>query len=411
MGKISFDLNQFLQAVSFAIDFVEMDILQASRNHSKRVAYIALCLAENLGLSEAERSDIIVFSIMHDSGLCEESLLSNQDFRKLRQLRRMETFSQHCEFGEKNIAAYPLRSKASNIIKYHHENWDGSGFFGLAGKQIPLLAQIIGMADFVDNLFHFETGERQKIAKYLKYMSGKRFSPQIVEAYFQVSAHTRFWLDLKNEFIGYALQRKTIPNQQLLSWSEIYQIIEVFTTIIDSKSHFTGRHSKQIVAKTILACDYYQIEGDERIKLKIAAALHDLGKLAMPDKILEKASDLDRSEMRHMKTHTYYTKLALSLVDHFAGIKEWAGNHHEKLNGMGYPEGLKADQLSFKSRLLSCVDLYQALTEDRPYRPKMSPQKAFDIMQKMVKNGYIDQDIVENFIADLVQKDGADSPK
>lgn len=399
--KVRFDINQFLNAISFAIDFVEMDILGASANHSKRVAYISLRIAEELGLSKAERSDIVAYSIMHDNGLCEETLHTDIQFQKMKQLSRMEGLKEHCEFGERNIVNYPLQSENTNIIKYHHENWDGSGFFHLEKDEIPLLAQIIGMADFTDNLFHYENGETAKIRSYIEKYKGIKFSPQVVNAFLAVSKHPMFWLDLKNEYLPFALKRHYVQNFQELSWEEIFDLTKVFIKIIDSKSRFTGRHSTGIVEKIETACIFFNITDEEKTKMKIAASLHDLGKLATSPKILEKPGTLDKKEMQTMKSHTYFTKLALAQIDHFEEIKEWAANHHEKLNGKGYPEGLTAKQLTFNCRLMACIDIYQALTEDRPYRQGLSFDETYSIMQVMVENGSIDKYIVDEFIPEL----------
>ncbi len=406
MERINFDINQFLQAVSFAIDFVEIDVLGATENHSRRVAYISLRIAEKLGLSKEERSDIVAFSIMHDNGLCEESLHTEVEYKKMKQLQRMEGLKEHCTFGERNIKDYPLLSGNKNIVKYHHENWNGTGFFGLKEDEIPLLAQIIGLADFVDNVYHFETGKHEEIKNYIKKNKGIRFAPQVVDAFLEVSSFPKFWLDLKNETIWLALKRHVVPNMQKLSWQEIFEITKVFTSIIDSKSRFTGRHSTGIIEKTEIACDYYQIKDDEKTKMLIAASLHDLGKLAISGSILEKPSKLNFEEIDKMKSHTYYTKLALSQVDNFYEIKEWSANHHEKLNGNGYPEGLNSENLIFNCRLMACIDIFQALTEDRPYRDGLDFEKTFSIMNRMVNEGYIDKDIVENFIPFLAEKIG-----
>ncbi len=398
METINFDINQFLQAVSFAIDFVEIDVLGASINHSRRVAYISLRIAEALGLSDYEKSDIVAFSIMHDNGLCEESLVTEVKFKEMNQLQRMEGLKEHCLYGERNIRSYHLLSGNKNIIKYHHENWNGSGFFGLQGNEIPLLAQIIGLADFVDNIYHFEVGKHDLILDFVKKNKGIRFAPDIVDAFLKVSSFPKFWLDLRNETIWQALKNIVIPNIHPMTWEEIFETTKIFTTIIDSKSSFTGKHSSGIVKKTKIACDFYGFSNEEGIKMQIAASLHDLGKLAIPSEILDKPGKLTSKEIEIMKSHSYYTKFALKQVDHFEDIKEWAANHHETLNGTGYPEGLTAKDLGFNSRLLACIDIFQALTEDRPYRKGLKFRETFKIMKEMADNGFIDKSIVCDFI-------------
>ncbi|MDD3051220.1 MAG: HD domain-containing protein [Candidatus Cloacimonetes bacterium] len=405
MQTITFDLNQFLKAVSFALDFVEIDILGASANHSRRVAYISNRIAETMKLPTSEQADITAFAIMHDNGLAEEVVNSQLKFDKLPQLKRMEGFRVHCEFGENNIRDYPFMTNLTGIVKYHHENYDGSGFFGLRGDDIPLLAQIIGLADFTDNYLHFERGNKLTIDDFIKKNIGKRFSPQVAEAYLEVSNTVKFWLDLQNEHIHLALDRHSIKNSIETNWEKIFSITKVFSSIVDSKSKFTFRHTKGIIEKAEVAADFYGKGEEEKIKLMIAASLHDLGKLAISTSILEKNGPLDQKEFNSMKTHTYYTKYALSQISNFEDIREWAANHHEKLNGKGYPESLTADALDFNSRLIACIDIYQALAEDRPYRKGMSFDNILQIMEKMADDYSIDKDIVTELIPFFIKNE------
>lgn len=405
MERINFDVNQFLESVSFALDFVEQDILGASVNHSRRVAYISLRIAEKLNLTEAEKSDITAYSIMHDNGLSEESLVTDKNFEKMERLKRIETFKAHCSIGENNIKHYPFLSKHKNIIKYHHENYDGSGFYNLKKEQIPILAQIISLADFIDNVYHFEKKDSKKtIIEYIKKHKQKRYSTNLADSFLEISSHTKFWLDLRNESISYAIGEYIVPNNQHLTWKEILDITKVFSAIVDSKSKFTARHTSGLMEKAALAADYYKFSQENKIKFIIAASLHDLGKLAISRSILEKNDKLNSREIEIMRTHTYYTKFALKRVEHFKDIKEWAANHHERLNGKGYPEGLEASELDFNSRLMACLDIYQALTEDRPYRDGLPLKKVLNIMNKMAEHKAIDKDIFREIVPYLDKK-------
>lgn len=123
--------------------------------------------------------------------------------------------------------------------------------------------------------------------------------------------------------------------------------------------------------------------------MKIAGLLHDIGKLAIPLNILDKNGPLTSQEFGIIKSHAYYTKIILDKIEDIPNISEWASNHHEKLNGQGYPRGLKADELSEESRIMAVCDIYQALTEDRPYRKGLNINNAFNIMDEMVSGGFI----------------------
>jgi HD-GYP domain-containing protein (c-di-GMP phosphodiesterase class II) len=118
--------------------------------------------------------------------------------------------------------------------------------------------------------------------------------------------------------------------------------------------------------------------------LRRAALLHDIGKLSVSNMILDKPGHLDDNEFRLVKRHAALTREILSRMPSLDEISVIAGEHHEKLDGTGYPFGLKAQQLSLESRLIAVADVYGALSEDRPYRPRLDPEEIFRIMKKDV---------------------------
>jgi HD-GYP domain-containing protein (c-di-GMP phosphodiesterase class II) len=117
-----------------------------------------------------------------------------------------------------------------------------------------------------------------------------------------------------------------------ISFEEIRKITDVFSKIIDSKSEFTKRHSSELSDKVAIMADYYKMNIDEKMKLIIAADLHDIGKLAVPNNILDSPNKLTNEEFGVIKKHSYFTRLALQELKGFEDITEWASNHHEKLN-------------------------------------------------------------------------------
>lgn len=181
-----------------------------------------------------------------------------------------------------------------------------------------------------------------------------------------------------------------------VSFNEIKNVTSMFTNIIDSKSSFTIKHSRGLAKKIEVMADYYEKNNLEKTKLIIAASLHDIGKLTIPKEILNKPGKLVDKEYQIIRRHPYYTRIFLESIKGFEEITEWASNHHEKLDGSGYPRGLTGDKLDFNSRLMSCLDIYQALTENRPYRERFSHQKSIKILREMGEEGLIDKDIVED---------------
>lgn len=394
-----FNLNEFLMSLSFALDFVEIDILGATSNHGKRTAYISLRIAKELGLDSKTLYDIVALAILHDNGVSEKSLHDKLSIGNFLNIRKVENIKEHCTIGESNISQYPFLTNVKNVIKYHHENYDGTGFFNLKGNEIPLLAQIIHISDGIERNFDLKNNNyhmQSKILNFVNTQKDKMFSPQIVNTFLKIAKDNIFWLDLKNNNISDALKSNTPQYSMELSIEEVRKITGVFSKIIDSKSKYTQRHSSDLSHKTSLMVDYYNMDHEEKVKLMIAADLHDIGKLAIPNSILDSPQKLTNEEFETVKKHPYLTRVALQEIRGFEDITEWASNHHEKLNGQGYPFGKTAKDLDFNSRLMSCLDIYEALTEERPYRRTLSHLEAMAILNSMKNEGFIDVGITND---------------
>lgn len=397
-----FNLNEFLMSVSFALDFVEIDLLGLPTNHGKRVAYMALKMAEKFGMSEKEKYDIVSLGILHDNGVSER-ILRELSFIKSQDIRAYtEGAKSHCIVGEENIKDYPFMTNVTNILKYHHERYDGGGFFGLKGEEIPVMSQVIFLADRVEIEFAqrgLAIENKKEVLDYINREKGTSFSPEIVNGFTKVCQDEEFWQGLKDDNITSSL-RNSIPVFTVeLTLSQLHTVTKVFSKIIDSKSKFTLSHSEGLSNKVEIMAGYYDMEQDEKMKLAIAADLHDIGKLAVSNNILDKPGKLNVEEFSAIKKHAYYTRLALEQIEGFEDITEWAANHHEKLNGTGYPLAKTAEELDFNSRLLGCLDIYQALIEERPYRSSLTHEEAMGILIEMKEHGLIDGRIVEDINA------------
>ncbi len=395
-----FSLNEFLMAVSFTLDFIEIDVLGVTTNHGKRTAYISLKIAEELGLSSKQLHDIVALAILHDNGVSEKSLhdkfLSSDSIN----VKSIERVKEHCIIGEENSRQYPFLTNVNNVIKYHHEKYDGTGFFNLKGEEIPLMSQIIYMADVIEVNFELENNdynEQRKVLEFIGKEKNKMFSSDVVNAFWSIAGeNNEFWENLKDECIENALENDTPQYSMEVPLNEIRKITGVLSKIIDSKSRYTQRHSHDLSNKVEIMVNYYNMSDEEKVKMIIAADLHDIGKLAVSNDILDSPRKLTNEEFEIVKKHPYYTRLALQEIKGFEEITEWASNHHEKLNGKGYPFGKTAKDLDFNSRLLACLDIYEALTEERPYRRSLTHKEAMEILRNMADDGLIDSKIIKD---------------
>lgn len=304
----------------------------------------------------------------------------------------------HCKMGEDNIRLLPLCHKVAGNILYHHENSNGTGPFHKTADETPLTAQIIHLADTLDATMNFHDVTEDKIVKTNEFVSdnkGRLFSPYIVSLYSKY-LDTPFFLRIKNEETVDLLHTLIPSKSHDYSRDEIKRICNFFAKIIDYKSSFTCSHSMGIASKAETMGKYYNYSEENLTKIYMAGALHDVGKLVISSDISEKPGKLTSTEYVEMKNHAYFTYKILSGVKGLEDVTMWASLHHEKLNGKGYPFGKTAKDLNQPERLMACVDIYQALTEARPYKEGYSHKKSIAIMREMASNGFIDSSIVED---------------
>lgn len=403
------DLNDLIYALSYALDKVEYELLGIETGHGRRVACLCQYMAEYAGIRGEELRDYIGCCVLHDNALTEFIYEEMENFKHIkdesgRQLSEVINISfvdhdsDHSKIGERNIHLVPFRTNVDNIILYHHENADGSGPMGKTADEMGLKAQILHLADEIDihyNLSDLTESEFNKLSQWVQSQSGKMFSEKAVQLFHDAVTYEKISY-LKNKGAFSSLKRELGTVTSDYSDEEIHSFAGMFARIIDYKSSFTKTHSVSVADKAEQMANYYGFDREKTIRFYLAGALHDIGKLLVSNDILEKPGKLTADEFDAMKDHASATRYVLRLVKGIPDIVKWAANHHEKLNGKGYPRGLTAEELGFEERLMACVDIYQALTEKRPYKDGFSHEKAIAIMQDMVEKGELDGTIVQD---------------
>ncbi len=174
------------------------------------------------------------------------------------------------------------------------------------------------------------------------------------------------------------------------------EIILELLAELERKSAFTAQHSMKVatVARILAKSLHLDIVALERISL--AALLHDVGKLVIPIRILNKKKALSDAERRCIQTHAVFTDVILSAFPIFDAIRGIATLHHEHLNGTGYPFGYGGSDLSMETRIITVSDIFVALTEDRPYRPGVTQSAALHKLQMLASEDIVDRRLVES---------------
>ena len=371
------NIRSLIEGLSYALDVAEKSYL----SHSKHVAYISVMIAEDLKLPIEQQEDLYYAALLHDIGASNTYLIE-----------------EHCIIGRDIILKLPIKNVLADYVYYHHEYFNGTGPFKLKDDEIPLLSQIICIANLFEKSFGNAKELNLDIINEMKRwfnINQELFNPIVLSAFNKLMEKEYILLDyFSNEFNNVLFRRIDVQGYNL-DINGVIVFAQAFSEIIDMRSKFTYEHSlgiAKLVDKITPQLGYdYEIQN----KMHIAALLHDIGKLAISNDIIDKEGKLDERERNEMNKHTYYTRWILEQIEGFEDITKYASNHHEKLNGNGYPFHLYKEQIGELDRVMTICDIYQSLTEDRPYRNKMPIDKAWSIIDEMVNNNELDGNLVD----------------
>jgi HD-GYP domain-containing protein (c-di-GMP phosphodiesterase class II) len=176
-----------------------------------------------------------------------------------------------------------------------------------------------------------------------------------------------------------------------------YETSQALAETIEKRDPYTGGHTQRVMQYSIAIGRSMGLPEKEMERLKLAAILHDIGKIGIRDNILLKNDRLDTDEIKIMNEHTAYGSEILELVKHLRDIIPGVRGHHENYDGTGYPDGLKGGEIDLIARIIAVADTYDAMTTDRPYRKALSMQTAIDELRKFSGKQF-DGDIAEHFI-------------
>jgi HD-GYP domain-containing protein (c-di-GMP phosphodiesterase class II) len=264
------------------------------------------------------------------------------------------------------------------------EHWNGQGRpVGLQGAQIPLYSRIALLAQVID-VVNTADGKTAAVDE-IKKRSGSWFDPELVEAFTAVASDNEFWATLNSAAIESRVLRLE-PGGHEVSLDEDYfdDIAEAFGQVVDAKSPYTAGHSARVGLYTSLLSEAMEIPESRRRWLKRGALLHDVGKLGVSNSILDKPGKLDNIEWLAVQRHAAFTEAILGRISNFDELSRVSAAHHERLDGGGYPRGLKATDIAIETRIITTADIFDAITAERPYRGAVPVEKTLAIMADTV---------------------------
>ncbi len=394
MDKIRINLYDLLTSISKAQDLVSKNLL----NHHKQVAYLALRLAEQIDLSPERKRNLFLAALIHDIGA-----LSSRERLELIENEPVSV-NDHAFRGARLIEGFKPLSGAADIIRFHHVPWNYGKGIAFKGWDVPFESHIINLADKTSTSIRSGSNiisQLPDIMRSIGKLEGTMFNPKLVEALSELSRKEYIWLD----FTSHSLDNMNdndidiIENIHTIEIDDLIDFALVLSQIIDFRSSFTARHSAGVANTAVRIAEMIGFPPYECKMMLIAGYLHDLGKIAISDDILEKPSKLNADEFNEIRAHTYYTYRLLEPINQLKTINAWASFHHERLDGTGYPFHISGDSLSLGSRIMAVADVFTAITEDRPYREGMDYERTKKVLESMVENNALDRRVV-NLVID-----------
>jgi putative nucleotidyltransferase with HDIG domain len=420
-------MSDLISALSYALDLTEGQPM----GHSVKCCVLGMRLAEICGVPASESADLYYALLLKDAGCSSnaarmyeilggderrakaeakltdwssitfdgleyllrnvmpgrsrlERLLAIASVATNRNKQAEELVGTRCDRGAQIARKIGFSEKTYNAIYSLDEHWDGKGFpAGRKGEEIPLLARIMNLCQTFE-VFAAINGPSDGY-QILEDRSGTWFDPELVRAARELREDATLWEKLEDRSVRDAVM--DLEPVGLILYAEdarLDSVCEAFAEVIDVKSPYTHAHSRGVMNATLHIAGKLNFDEATTKMVRRAALLHDIGKLSVPNNILDKPSKLTAQEWDTVKLHPYYTQQILEKVAGFEELAYVASSHHEKLDGSGYFRKLSGDQMSLPARAIAVADIYDALSAKRPYRDALPKGEVLSIIGKDV---------------------------
>jgi len=391
MSNYNINLHEAIYSLSDTLDLVGVTHI----HHGKHVAFIASEIGQHLAWPKQQLDDLFEAAILHDSGVSKTTV-----HVKLAQFH-WEHEAEHCQIGAALMDSCPMLSHLALVVLHHHTHWSK-----LQGMDLPdaakLNANCIYLSDRVDVLalkYLSNGGDilagRASIRNAIMERRDDWFCPELVDAFMQMSESASFWLQLETGRIdGYVSTWLAETGREDISFEELRSLVQIFSGIVDAKSGYTREHSDGVASLARYLGTLSGLSEKTCEMLDLTGLLHDIGKLRVPDELLEKPHRLNEEEILTMRRHSFDTYNVLKNISGLEQIALWAGQHHERMDGSGYPGHVGGSGLSLEARIIEVADVFQALAQRRPYRDALPPDEILRILKEYVGSGKLDGEVV-----------------
>jgi HD-GYP domain-containing protein (c-di-GMP phosphodiesterase class II)/DNA-binding CsgD family transcriptional regulator len=285
-----------------------------------------------------------------------------------------------------------LGAPVRDSVEQTFERWDGEGVpKGTRGADIRATSQLVNLADVVE-VFH-RVGGIDSAVQVARQRSGTQFSPALVELFCQEAPHV--FSTLASSTSWEAVMAAEPGAGIRLSDDDLIAALEAIADFVDLKSPFTLGHSRAVADLAAAAARDLGLPAEDAHTIRKAGLVHDLGRLGVSNTIWDKRGELTAAEAERVRMHPYLTERMLAFSSALTPLGVIAVQHHERLDGSGYPRGLAGDALGLEGRILGAADTFRAWLEPRPHRPARTVQRAADDLRAEVRAGRLDAGAVD----------------
>jgi HD-GYP domain-containing protein (c-di-GMP phosphodiesterase class II) len=430
-------LAELLAVLSLATDLG----MGQPMEHVLRQCLIAVRLAERLGLDEAER-EVVYYSALIAWVGChvdayeqakwfgDDTALKNEfrrtDFatpvsKSLFMLRHLGTgrpvaertrlgvaflgegrkdaaamLDNHWTASDNLAARLGLAQRVRDSVEQTFERWDGKGVpKGARGEEILLASRLVALADVVE-AFH-RAGGLDAAIEVARQRRGTQFDPAIVDLF--VAEAPTLYAGLDDTSTWDAVMTAEPALGVRLGDEQVEAVLQAIADFADVKSPYTIGHSRGVADLAGEAARVLGLSDPAVRQVRLAGLVHDLGRLGVPNTIWDKHGPLSHAEKERVRLHPYFTERMLACSPALAPLAAIAVQHHERMDGSGYPRGLAGGAVSPGGRLLAAADFYHSRIEPRPHRQASGADEAAAQLRAEAKAGRLDAEAVRAVLA------------
>jgi HD-GYP domain-containing protein (c-di-GMP phosphodiesterase class II) len=293
----------------------------------------------------------------------------------------------HCASAAMLAEQIGLSADVQTALAFTFERYDGGGLpAGVPGEQIPMAMRVAQLADLVE--VHQRAYGVDGAVALARARRGGQFDPQVVDAFIGDADAVLAGPPTGDAWA--AALREAPDRHQRLDAQSLDSLVVALGDFVDLKCPFTLGHSRAVARLAADAAAAAGMDDDAVALIRRSGHLHDLGRIGISNQIWSKPGALTAAEFERVRLHPYLTVRILSQVAGFERVAQLAGNHHERLDGSGYPRGLSGTALSLADRILAAAVSYQSGCEPRPYRAALSADAAARRLRDWVREGALD---------------------